>query len=104
MAGRGTRSRAARSREERERFGNGTCGRGEGAMNGARAYASPQSLRQAVTDRLREIATPRGLWTLGELQRQFAYDRLLTLQYVIDDGWVLKGAVALLARQVSVRD
>jgi len=56
-----------------------------------------------VTDRLRALATPAGPWTLTELQRQFAYDRLLTRLYAIDDSWVLKGAVALLARQVSVR-
>ncbi len=37
------------------------------------------------------------------MQRQFAYDRLLARMYVIDEGWILKGAVALLARQVSVR-
>jgi hypothetical protein len=72
-------------------------------MTDEKAYESPQALRQAVTDRLRALATPKGRWTLAELQRQFAYDRLLARLYVIDDSWVLKGAVALLARQVSVR-
>jgi hypothetical protein len=72
-------------------------------MSGERAYESPQALRRSVTDRLRAVATPAGRWTLNELQRQFAYDRLLTRLYAIDDTWVLKGAVALLARQVSVR-
>jgi len=42
-------------------------------------------------------------WTLAELQRQFAYDRFLQRLYARDDGWVLKGAAALLAREVSVR-
>ena len=72
-------------------------------MTDDRAYASPQAIRQAISDRLKAIATPNGQWTLTELQRQFAYDRLLARLYIIDDSWVLKGAVALLARQVSVR-
>jgi len=72
-------------------------------MTDEKAYHSPQALRQAVTDRLKALATPKGRWTLAELQRQFAYDRLLARLYAIDDSWVLKGAVALLARQVSVR-
>jgi len=72
-------------------------------VNEEQAYKSPQALRQAVTDRLRAIAKPKGRWTLVELQRQFAYDRLLARLYAIDDSWVLKGAVALLARQISVR-
>lgn len=72
-------------------------------MTGERPYQSPLALRRAVTDRLRAVAAPAGPWTRTELQRQFAYDRLLTRLYVIDDSWVLKGAVALLARQVSVR-
>ncbi len=72
-------------------------------MTDERAYASPRAIRQAISDRLKAIAAPNGQWTLTELQRQFAYDRLLARLYVIDDSWVLKGAVALLARQVSVR-
>ena len=72
-------------------------------MTDEKAYETPQALRQAVTARLRAVATPHGRWTLAELQRQFAYDRLLARLYVIDNSWILKGAVALLARQVSVR-
>ena len=72
-------------------------------MTDQRAYDSPQAMRRAVTDRLKSIARPRGRWALDEMQRQFAYDRLLARMYVIDEGWILKGAVALLARQVSVR-
>lgn len=72
-------------------------------MTQDRAYDSPQAMRRAVTDRLKSVARPNGRWALDEMQRQFAYDRLLARMYVIDDGWILKGAVALLARQVSVR-
>lgn len=72
-------------------------------MSDQRPYGSPQALRNAVTDRLRALASPKGRWTLAELQRQFAYDRLLARLYTVDDQWVLKGAVALLARQISVR-
>jgi hypothetical protein len=32
-----------------------------------------------------------------------AYDRLLERLYLIDDGWVVKGATALLAREIGVR-
>jgi hypothetical protein len=33
----------------------------------------------------------------------FAYDRLLERLYRMDDGWIVKGAVALLARDIGVR-
>ena len=66
-------------------------------MTDEKAYETPQALRQAVTARLRAVATPHGRWTLAELQRQFAYDRLLARLYVIDNSWILKGAVALLS-------
>jgi hypothetical protein len=71
-------------------------------MNGVRAYSSPQSFRQALTDRLRDAAKT-GPWTLSQLQRQAAYDRLLERLYLVDDGWVVKGATALLARGIGVR-
>lgn len=44
-----------------------------------------------------------GAWPLPALQRQFAYDRLLTRLYLVDDGWIVKGATALLAREIGVR-
>jgi len=66
-------------------------------------YASPAAFRRALTDRLRAIARPRGLWPLPDLQRQFAYDRLLARLYLADDRWIIKGATALLARQIAVR-
>ena len=68
-----------------------------------RPYANPAALRRALTDRLRAIAAPHGPWPLPDLQRQFAYDRLLTRLYLLDDAWILKGATALLARGIAVR-
>jgi hypothetical protein len=62
-------------------------------------YGDPRALRQAVTDRLRRLASERGGSQLSDLHRQFAYDRLLTRVFQSDaDGWVLKGATAMLAR------
>ena len=71
-------------------------------MSDDRTYGSPQAFRRALTDRLRAEAEA-GPWTLQELQRQFAYDRLLARLYRIDDGWIVKGAAALLARRLSFR-
>lgn len=68
-----------------------------------RPYATPAAFRRALTDRLRAIAAPHGLWPLPDLQRQFAYDRLLTRLYLLDDAWILKGATAMLARRIAVR-
>ncbi|MHB8892588.1 MAG: nucleotidyl transferase AbiEii/AbiGii toxin family protein [Candidatus Limnocylindrales bacterium] len=71
-------------------------------MRTSHSYPSPQAFRQALTDRLRE-ASKDGPWTLSQLQRQIAYDRLLERLYLVDDGWVVKGATALLARGIGVR-
>lgn len=61
-------------------------------------YTDPAALRRAVTDRLRTLARDRHA-QLADLQRQFAYDRLLARLFVSEpDRWVLKGATALLAR------
>ena len=38
-----------------------------------------------------------------ELQRQIAYDRPLERLYLADEGWVVKGATALLARDLGMR-
>lgn len=54
-------------------------------------YGSPGAFRRALTDRLRAIAA-EGRWALPQLQRQFAYDRLLERLYAVDDGWIVKGA------------
>ena len=65
-------------------------------------YKTPAAFRAALTDKLRALAA-EGRWELTQLQRQIAYDRLLERLYSLDDGWVLKGAVALLARDLGVR-
>jgi hypothetical protein len=65
-------------------------------------YGSPGAFRRALTDRLRTI-TASSRWPLPHLQRQFAYDRLLERLYTVDDGWILKGAAALLARDLGTR-
>jgi hypothetical protein len=65
-------------------------------------YATPVAFRRALTDKLKTMAeTSR--WELSYLQRQFAYDRLLERLYLMDDCWIVKGAVALLARDLGVR-
>jgi len=65
-------------------------------------YASPVAFRRALTDKLTAVAqTSR--WNLPQLQRQLAYDRFLERLYLVDDGWIVKGATALLAREIGVR-
>lgn len=66
------------------------------------AYGSPTAFRRALTDRLRVIAGD-GMWTLSQLQRRVAYDRLLHRLYRNDSRWIVKGAAALLARDIGVR-
>jgi hypothetical protein len=72
-------------------------------MSSRASYGSPAAFRRALTDKLRSIAKPHGPWPLADLQRQFAYDRLLVRLYLHDEGWILKGATALLARRIAVR-
>lgn len=69
---------------------------------GERRYGSPAAFRRALTDKLKTVAQD-SKWTLPQLQRQIAYDRLLERLYAVDEGWVLKGATALLARDLGVR-
>jgi hypothetical protein len=71
-------------------------------MTADRGYASPAAFHRALTDRLRALAK-EGKWTLTQLQRQMAYDRLLERLYQFDDGWIVKGATALLARDLGMR-
>jgi hypothetical protein len=67
-----------------------------------RSYGSPVAFRNALTARLKTMAkTSR--WTMTQLQRQFAYDRLLERLYLTDQDWIVKGATALLARDIGVR-
>jgi Nucleotidyl transferase AbiEii toxin, Type IV TA system len=65
-------------------------------------YATPGAFRTALTDTLRALSE-RTQWTLPQLRRQIAYDRLLERLYTVDDDWVVKGAIALLARDIGVR-
>jgi len=67
-----------------------------------RAYGTPKAFRQALTGRLKALVA-QGPWELPELQRQIAYDRLLARLYLVDRGWIVKGATALLARELGVR-
>src|SRR2546421_1375563 len=68
-------------------------------MSGPFPYGSPAALRAALTDRLKKLAACSP-FTVTELHRQFAYDRLLARVFSAPDAdrWVLKGAAALLAR------
>src|ERR1700688_1647690 len=62
-------------------------------------YGDPQAMRQAIDERLRRLQGQRSYAQLSDLQRQFAYDRLLCRIFQAQpDHWVLKGAAAMLAR------
>jgi Nucleotidyl transferase AbiEii toxin, Type IV TA system len=71
-------------------------------MTADRSYGSPAAFRSALTDKLKTKAES-SRWTLPQLQRQMAYDRLLERLYLVDDGWIVKGATALLARDIGMR-
>lgn len=71
-------------------------------MKNRPSYATPAAFRRALTDRLMSLAAG-SRWSLSQLQRQIAYDRLLERLYLLDDGWVVKGATALLARELGMR-
>ena len=71
-------------------------------MNEPAGYATPAAFRRALTDRLKALASG-SRWPLPQLQRQIAYDRLLERLYLADDQWIVKGATALLARNLGVR-
>lgn len=66
-------------------------------------YATAGALRTSLKDRLSAVAARTG-YPLTEVQRQFAYDRLLArCLSVAAEQWVLKGAGALLARLEGAR-
>jgi hypothetical protein len=71
-------------------------------MTAADRYATPTAFRRALTDRLK-ISAGGGRWTLPQLQRHVAYDRLLERLYLLDGDWVVKGATALTARELGTR-
>jgi hypothetical protein len=68
-------------------------------------YDTPSAFRKALKDRFGHIARADRRYSLDELQRQFAYDRLLARLFSSYDAdrWVLKGAGALLARLTMAR-
>jgi hypothetical protein len=68
-------------------------------------YESAASFRQALKDRFADIVADDPRYSLSELQRQFAYDRVLARCFAGSDAdrWVLKGAGALLARLEQAR-
>jgi hypothetical protein len=65
-------------------------------------YKAPGDFRRALTAKLRELSS-ESRWGLAQLQRQIAYDRLLQRLYTVNDEWIVKGAIALLARDIGVR-
>jgi cell wall-associated NlpC family hydrolase len=71
-------------------------------MNARRTYPSPAAFRRALTDKLKAKAA-ESRWSLSQLQRQITYDRLLERLYQEHREWIVKGAVALLARDLGVR-
>jgi len=71
-------------------------------VNARERYATPAAFRRALGDRLKNSAE-QTQWSVQQLQRQVAYDRLLERLYFVDDGWIVKGATALLARDLGVR-
>jgi hypothetical protein len=72
------------------------------AITDRQPYASPPAFRNALTDKLRALASS-SRWDLHQLQRQIAYDRLLERLYLGDEGWIVKGTTALIARELAVR-
>lgn len=63
-------------------------------------YATPHAFRAALRDRFGAFTNGDHGLRVEEMQRQFAYDRVLARCFAGQDAdrWVLKGAVALLAR------
>ena len=63
-------------------------------------YATPYAFRAALRDRFGAFTNGDHGLRVEEMQRQFAYDRVLARCFAGQDAdrWVLKGAIALLAR------
>lgn len=68
-------------------------------------YDTPSAFRKALKDRFGQIARADRRYSLDELQRQFAYDRVLARLFSSNDAdrWVLKGARQRAARPDAVR-
>jgi hypothetical protein len=73
--------------------------------SGALPYTTAAAFRAALKARFTAIAKQDPRYTINELQRQFAYDRILSRCFSTEDAqrWVLKGAGALLARLPDAR-
>jgi hypothetical protein len=71
-------------------------------VTAADRYATPTAFRRALTDRLKSLAAT-SRWTMPQLQRHVAYDRFLERLYQFDRDWVVKGATALMARDLGTR-
>lgn len=69
-------------------------------MTAAFPYATAAAFRAALKAIFSGIAKTDPRFSVDELQRQFAYDRVLSRCFSADDAelWILKGAGALLAR------
>ncbi|MDQ2707796.1 MAG: nucleotidyl transferase AbiEii/AbiGii toxin family protein [Actinomycetota bacterium] len=63
-------------------------------------YTTAAAFRAAVKARFTDIAKHGRRYSVAELQRQFAYDRVLSRCFSADDAdrWILKGGGVLLAR------
>ena len=66
-------------------------------MTATGPYANPAAVRRAIADAAKALPPERRAFAT----RQFVHDRFLCRVFAIDDGWVLKGGTAMLAR---VRD
>lgn len=71
-------------------------------MTASNQYRTPGAFRTALTARLKKLAQS-SQWEFDQLRRQISYDRLLARLYLHDDQWIVKGAIALLARDLGVR-
>jgi hypothetical protein len=67
-------------------------------------YRTGEALWEAVNQRIRQLVRANPKLTVGNLQRQFVYDRFLARVFnVSGEDWVLKGGSALLVRVRSAR-
>ncbi|MFF2299309.1 nucleotidyl transferase AbiEii/AbiGii toxin family protein [Arthrobacter sp. NPDC058127] len=72
-------------------------------VNGSTHYSSANAFRRALEDRLKSEAKACGQ-ALGELRREFLFQRFLALIFCAPDGqWVLKGGASLLMRLAEAR-
>src|SRR5258708_15621562 len=76
---------------------------GPNGLNTGVPYPTPAAFNAAITARLKTVSK-LSPYTVSQLRRQFAYDRLLARVFTFGDAsWILKGGVAMLARLESAR-